>query len=170
MAQDDQREVVVNSLRYVDALPRLIENYNRTFHKSIGMPPEKANVSNADDVWNRLYEKRLSPKKTRKARLRVGDRVRLNKRHRPFKKGYLPGWTEEVFKISKVRRSTVPTYNVTEWDGTPVKGTFYEEDLQRVWVSDESLFRVEKVLRRKTDAVLVRWKGWPAKYDSWISK
>ena len=159
-----------NTLRYVDALPRLINTYNLTYHKSVGMPPEKVNVSNADEVWNRLYVKRLSPKKTRKARLRVGDCVRLNKRHRPFKKGYLPGWTEEIFKISKVRRSAVPTYRVTELDGTPVKGTFYEEDLQRVRVSDESLFRIEKVLKRKKDAVLVRWKGWPAKYDSWIAK
>ena len=98
----------------------------------------------------------------------MGDRVRLNKKHCPFKKGYLPGWTEEVFVVTHVRRHPVVTYRLSEWDGTPIKGTFYEPDVQKVQVSDDSLFRVEKVLKRKGRNVLVRWKGWPAKYDSWI--
>ena len=67
-----------------------------------------------------------------------------------------------------LRRHPVVTYRLSEWDGTPIKGTFYEPDVQNVQVSDDSLFRVEKVLRRKGRNVLVRWKGWPSKYDSWI--
>ena len=99
---------------------------------------------------------------------RVGDRVRLNKKHRPFKKGYLPGWTEEVFVVTHVRRHPIVTYGLSEWSGRPIKGTFYEPDVQKVQVSDDSLFRVEKVWKRKGRNVLVRWKRWPAKYDSWI--
>ena len=98
----------------------------------------------------------------------MGDCVRLNKKHCPFKKGYFPGWTEEVFVVTYVRRHPVVSYLLSEWDGTPIKGTFYEPDVQKVQVSDDSLFRVEKVLKRKGRHVLVRWKGWPAKYDSWI--
>ena len=70
--------------------------------------------------------------------------------------------------VTHVRRHPVVTYRLSEWDGTPIKGTFYEPDVQKVQVSDDSLFRVEKVLKRKGRKVLVRWKGWPAKYDSWI--
>ena len=81
---------------------------------------------------------------------------------------YLPGWTEEVFVVARVMRGVVPTYKINEWDGTPLKGPFYEEDLQKVRVND--LFRVEKIVKRKGDKVLVRWKGWPDKYDSWIEK
>ena len=43
-------------------------------------------------IWNRLYKKRL--RKRARPKLRVGDKVRLNKKHRVFQKGYLPGWTE----------------------------------------------------------------------------
>ena len=50
-----------------------------------------------------------------------------------------------------------------------MKGTFYEADLQNVHVSNDALFRIEKVLKRKKDPVLVKWKGWPDKYNSWIS-
>lgn len=63
----------------------------------------------------------------------------------------------------------VVTYKLTEWDGTPIKGTFYEQDLQKVLVRDDALFRVDKVLKRKDNKVLVAWKYWP-KYDSWIWK
>jgi len=62
--------------------------------------------------------------------LKKGDMVRLNKIHRTFEKGYLLGWTEEVFLVDKVK--PFPAYKLTEWDGTPVEGTFYEEDLQKV--------------------------------------
>ncbi|CAH3173600.1 unnamed protein product [Porites lobata] len=37
--------------------------------------------------------------------------------------------------------------------------TFYEEDVQKVVLPDEALFRVEKVLKRKGNQVFVAWKG-----------
>ena len=70
--------------------------------------------------------------------------------------------------MSGLKKGPLPLYKVVEWDGTPIEGTFYEQDLQKVQVDDHSLFRVDKVLKRKKRQVLVRWKGWPSKYDSWI--
>ena len=57
-----------------------------------------------------------------------------------------------------------------EWDGTKVEGTFYSQDLQKVTVEDDDLFRINKIVKRKGDKVLVRWKGWPDKYDTWLNK
>ena len=119
------------------------------------------------EVWDKLYGQRLD-QKTPPLKFQVCDRVRLNKKHRPFKKSYLPGWTDEVFVVTHVRRHPVVTYRLSEWDGAPIKGTFYEPDVQKVQVSDDLLFLVEKVLKRKGRNVFVRWKVWPAKYDSWI--
>ena len=118
-------------------------------------------------MCKRLYEKRLKGKRSQ-PKFKVGDRVRLNKIHRPFEKGYLPGWTEEVFVVHRVVPGSVPTYKIREWDDTPVQGTFYDADLQKVYVSD--VFRIEKVLKRQKDRLLVKWKGWPDKYNSWIAR
>ena len=64
--------------------------------------------------------------------------------------------------MSKVRLDgNVVAYKVSEWDDTPIKGTFYEEDLQKVTTADDDLFRIDSIVKRKKDTVLVRWKGWP---------
>ena len=154
-----------NTLKYLGALPQLINTYT-TYHRSIGMKPLEVKPSNELKVWKRLYK--TTQQRVKLLKLCKGDKVRLNKKHRPFKTEYLPGWTEEVFLVTKVRRRPIPSYKVSEWDGTPIKGTFYEQDLQKVQADDDSLFRVEKILKRKKGQVLVRWKGWPSKYDSWI--
>ena len=157
-----------NTLKYGEALQAVVRDYNRTPHSSIGMAPDGVTIANSAQVWDRLYGKRL--KRTQRVHLKVGDRVRLNKKFRTFKKSYLPGWTEEVFIVDRVKPGPVPTFRNTEWDGTPIEGTFYTQDLQKVQVSDDDLFRVEKVIRRKGTKLFVRWKGWPDKYDSWIDK
>jgi len=157
-----------NTLRFDDALQDVVDGYNATPHRSIGMAPDRVTWKNEAKVWQRLYGKRLNAPQTR-ARLKVGDRVRLNKIHRPFGKGYVPGWTEEVSVVHRVIEGSVPTYKIREWDDTPVKGTFYHEDLQQVHASDDALFRIEKVLKRQKGRWLVKWKGWPDKYNSWIA-
>ena len=133
------------------------------------MAPSKVTSSNQEEVWNNLYAKRLNAKHLN-PKFKVNDRVRLNKKFRTFKKGYLPGWTEEVFIVSRFVPGSVVTYKIKEMDDTPLEGTFYSQDLQKVTVSDDDLYRVEKVLKRKRNKLLVHWKGWPDKYDSWIDK
>ena len=60
------------------------------------MAPHQVTPNTVPEVWDKLYAQRLD-QKTPPPKCRVGHRVHLNKKHRPFKKGYLPGWTEEVF-------------------------------------------------------------------------
>lgn len=156
-----------NTLNFVPVLPALVKSYNRSYHRSIKMAPDQVTLANSEQVWENLYGKAM---KRKVGTLKVGDRVRLNKKFRPFKKGYLPGWTEEVFVVRQVNKGTIPNYKIEEWDGTPLEGTFYEQDLQKVTVTDDNIFRIEKIVKRKGNKVLVNWKGWPVKYNSWIEK
>ena len=45
-----------NTLRFVDVLPKLVQQYNDTYHRSIGMAPAKVTPWNVQDVWHRLYD------------------------------------------------------------------------------------------------------------------
>lgn len=72
--------------------------------------------------------------------------------------------------MDKKLDSFVPSYKIKEYDGTPVKGTFYEEELQKVNMGEDSFFRIEKVLKKKDGKALASWKGWPSKYDSWVNQ
>jgi len=51
--------------------------------------------------------------------------------------------------------------------GTPINGSFYEEELQKV--KDKNAFLVEKILNRKNNQVLVKWSGFDSSHNSWIS-
>jgi len=97
---------VKNTLTFVPVLQDLVRGYNRSYHRSIKRAPDQVTLANSEDVWETLYGK--TKRKQRRPSLNVGDRVRLNKKFRPFKKGYLPGWTEEVFVICRVRPGKVP--------------------------------------------------------------
>ena len=64
----------------------------------------------------------------------------------------------------------VVTYKLTECNGTPIKGKFYESDIQKVVLPDDALFRIDQVLKRKGNQVFVSWKGWPKEYNGWMRK
>ena len=85
-----------NTLKYMDVVQDLVEGYNGTPHRSIGMAPRDVTPENEDKVWMKLYG---GKHKLKKPAFATGDRVRMAQKTRPFKKGYLPGWTEEVFVV-----------------------------------------------------------------------
>ena len=75
-----------------------------------------------------------------------------------------------MFVVRKVLPVMTTTNKMEEFDDTPLQGTFYAWDLQKLQLDESSYFRVEKVLKRQKDKLYVKWKGYPAKYNSWIHK
>ena len=109
-----------NTLNFVPVLQSLVKGYNRSYHCSIKMAPYQVTEANSSEVYANLYKN----KKVKKPSLKVGDCVRLNEKFRLFKKGYLPGWTEEVFVIQESIPGPVPTYKLEEWDEHRSKARF----------------------------------------------
>jgi hypothetical protein len=103
----------------------------------------------------------------------VREQVRISKAiRRTFKKGYLPNWTEEVFTITKRVLRRPPVYKIADFDDEELKGTFYEQELQRVNKTDSDFYRVEEILRsrmrNKRKEYFVKWLGYPDKFNSWV--
>ena len=157
-------------LTYDDVLPEMVESYNRTVHRSIGMPPSEVTWANQTTVSKRLYG-RKGP--TRSCRFLPGDRVRLSKTRRTFKKGYLPNWTEELFTVVKCIETRPPVYVVKDDHGEIVEGTFYAEELQKV-IKKDNIYKIETVLKKRKKGrrvqYLVKWLGYPESFNSWIFK
>ena len=71
-------------------LNKLVDEYNNTYHHSIGKNP-----INAD--WSALTEE--IDKNLKSPKLKVGDRVRITKYKNIFSKDYAENWSIEIFVI-----------------------------------------------------------------------
>ena len=142
---------------YINILPNLLSRYNNTKHRGIGITPAEASM----DVQP-VFKKEV-PHPT--PRFQLGDEVRIAVSKRHFEKGYTPNWTEEVFVIHQVLPTHPVTYRIRDLLDEPIVGTFYEQQLQK---TSQTKFRIEKVLRKRPGQSLVKWKGYPTKFNSWV--
>ena len=154
--------------RYVDVLNDLLHSYNRTFHRTIKMSPSEVNRNNESEIRKTIYK----PKQKPKWLLNLGDRVRISKTRRQFKKGYLPNWSDELFTVAVRHPTDPPTYEIDDYDKERVKGKFYELELQKVSKTDD-VYKVESILktrnRKGRKEYFVKWFGYPDKFNSWVS-
>ena len=160
---------VNNNTVYFDKVDKLVNDYNNTKHSSVKMTPvEASEKKNESKVWSNLYANLIYTKPGKPA-FAIGDKVRISKYKRKiFDKGYTPNWTEEIFLIDKGLPTKPGTHSIVDLMGEPIKGSFYEQELQR---AKQQTFRIEKVIRRdnKKKMALVKWSGYPDKFNSWVS-
>ncbi len=115
--------------KYVDILQNVIDNYNRTPHRSIGMAPIKVNRSNRDQVFKKLYP---NQEIAIKPRLEVGDKVRIAKSTTIFEKGYTRKWSIDIYTIVSAKsKGGVDYYKVEDESGNilPRQRYYYELNL-----------------------------------------
>ena len=143
-----------NANKYTDVLENFVDKYN-TRHSSIKMTPVEAKKkTNAITVYRNLY-----PDLTRRpmrAKFKIGNKVRIQKKKGFFEKGFTPNWTEEVITVSKVKRTDPITYKITDYNDEEVQGTFYEQELQK---TSQEVFRIEKVLKKGKTTSLVNGRA-----------
>ena len=169
--------------RYIDVLNSMVNSYNRTWHSGIQSEPINVNKKNERKLWWQMYwpkfdKKEDERKKKKRSRKRlfaykVGDKVRISHLKSAFLREYDNKWSYEIFKIiRRYVRQDQPIYVISDWFGEKIEGTFYQRELQKV-DTNQKPWRVEEVL--DTDGVgrnrryLVKWLGWPKKFNSWIS-
>ena len=114
---------------------------------------------------------------TSNKKIKVDEAVRISRAKNVFEKGYVPNWTEEIFKVKKVQPANEAgaprrVYKLEDWLGEQIQGQFYPEEVQRVIRRGDKEFHIEKILQTKKTGGrtkhLVKWLGLPAKFNSWI--
>ena len=79
----------------------------------------------------------------------MGDRVRITMQKRPLRKGYLGDWSLEIFVIKSPLPTVPVTYQLVDLVGQPIKGTFYEQELQKVSKFDDEHFHIDCILKTR---------------------
>ena len=129
--------------RWVDMLPKLISEYNHKEHAGIGRRPIEV-------VQGMKPLLKVEKSVRRMPAFELGDKVRISRVKRVFEKGYLPNWSYEVFTVvgRRIPYDGDPvTYTLEDGLGERIKGSFYEEEMQKAKYGEIQL--VEKVLEQR---------------------
>lgn len=164
-----------NTNKYIDKVQEIVDSYNDSKHRSIGMSPRLVNKQNEDIVRERLFGvDSLSP--ATKPKFSVNDTVRISINKRPtFDKSYTPNYVYEHFTIAEVLPGSPNMYKLKEEDGTLLGGRYYGKELIRVIKPKDSYFKIEKIIKTRKVKVgkryikeyLVKFVGFSDKYNSW---
>ena len=111
-----------------------------------------------------------SREKPQKQKFKVGDKVRVWKYHRTFKRGYDSNFTDEYFTIYKVLKNLpVIRYQLKDYNGDVIVGNYFQEEL--VLYTPSNFYKLNIIDEKgsgKNKKLLVHWEGWPDTYNQWI--
>jgi len=158
--------------KWIDIIDKLVSSYNNSYHRSIKTAPINVTYENEQAIRTILY----GDEKSKKSHLVEGDYVRISMHRQPFVKGYLPQWSEEIFKIYKVmKRKSEPLYSIKDLQDDEIEGTFYEKELQKIHFDPDRSFIIETILKKRKGPngkvqVLVKWLGYVEKFNEWVDQ
>ena len=113
--------------KYMHKLPQFFTTSNCRRNSSIDMRPNTVKISDFMSIFTvkplREYKKPV---------FKTGDRVRISKNDLPFRKGYKPQFTREVFEIVAIATRKRPTYTIKEEQDEIIQGKFYQKELIKV--------------------------------------
>ena len=157
-----------NNTVWYNILQKLIKFYNIRYHNTIKIKPIGVNKTNEKYIKNNFYTYDITNKKPK---YKTNDVVRISlKRRQLFDKptGNIK-WSEELFKVYKINKSNVITYQLKDMNDEIIKGVFYEKELQ-LTKNITGEYIIEKILKTKGNNIFVKWRGYSNNFNSWIDK
>jgi hypothetical protein len=109
--------------KYYTKLQAFVKTINTRVNRSIRMAPK--DVTNNDAV--KLIA--MKPQEKFKPSFRVGDYVRAVIPDQPFRKGYKPQFSRQIYKVHKISTTSPVTYILIDKDKKQLPGRFYERQL-----------------------------------------
>ena len=159
-----------NTTEWVSVLPKIINSINNSVCRVTGMKPNDINPKNAGEVWDRLYKEYLERARTPK--YKVDDNLRISLAKPIFEKGYLPTFSDEIFRISTASKANPNYYTLVDYNKEPVLGRFYNEELVKTIEDEATTYRIEQIYKTRIKngikEIQVKFIGYPEKY--WIKQ
>ena len=117
-------------------------------------------------MWFQCWEYNEDSKE-KEPKFKVGDRIRISKYKTIFAEEYIQNRSEEVFIINKIKNTAPWRYVISDLNGEPITGSFYEKELKK---TNQEKFRIEKIIKRKGGKLYVKWKRYDKSFNTWIDK
>lgn len=81
-------------------------------------------------------------------KFKINDKVRITHLRRLFQREYDQKWTGEIFRVSsRFRSQGIPVYKLKDFADESIYGTFYAQELQKVNKDDNSIWKIDKILK-----------------------
>ncbi|KAL3114280.1 hypothetical protein niasHT_012913 [Heterodera trifolii] len=131
-----------NTYTWIEVVQDIVRAINHSPNSSIGMRPADVNFKNAEALRQKLHNAAENVVR-RQPRYRVGDRVRIEKYKHVFQKGYLPRFTNELFKVAEVHTERSPVvYRLRDDHNEIISGTVEQQFVQVEWQTGSTV-RIE---------------------------
>lgn len=159
-----------SSHKWINILPALLHEYNHTKHRTTKMKPiDVINSKENEQLLLRTVYKNTIIFDENQPKFKIADKVRISKYKGVFEKGYMPGWTTEIFQISSIQHTEPTTYVLKDLQNNVIRGAFYAEEIQRV--AHPNVYLVEKIIRRRGNHhFYVKWLGFDSTHNSWVHR
>ena len=134
-----------NNTVWHNILPELIKTYNNRYHSTIKMRPKNFNKLNEKHMKNTVYDYDITNKKPK---FKIDDLVRISLKRRTLfdKPSANIKWSEQLYKIYKINKSNVITYQLKDMNDEIIKGRFYKKELQ-LTKNNIGVYIIEKILK-----------------------
>jgi len=163
-----------SSNRWIDCIQQAMEIYLNRKHTTIKMSPLQAEKPENENLVRKHlfnYFSRNSRLKPQKQKFQIGDKVRVWKYHRTFKRGYDKNFTDEYFTIHKVFKNLpVIRYQLKDFKENKIVGNYFQEEL--VLFTPKDFYKINIIDEKgsgKNKKLLINWDGWPDSYNEWIA-
>ena len=153
-----------NNTIFYNIIDDLVNEYNNKYHSTMKMSPIEGSKKINEKKIRNIYNFDIIKKP---GKFKIGDRLSLEKNI--FEKSYETNWTEEIFEIYDIKYSNVPYYYLKDLNGEKIKGSFYEQELQKTNFKKDDLYIIEKVLKTKNDKAYVKWRNYNSLFNSWVN-
>ena len=160
------------SKNIIDILDDVVKTYNNRGHRMLAKKSPQFSEDNPNSSLiashNKKYLDRVNKYK-RRPKFKIGDKVRVKKSKDVFAKHYDTHFNDEYYKIIEIiKHFPITMYRIESLDRVGedknILGLWYDYQLQKV---DQNEHRINQVLRRRGNRVLVSWRGFGPEFNSW---
>ena len=95
--------------KWIDILPTITKKYKNKVHSSTKLTPIQASLKKNESY---VYKNLLDKRKTIKPIFQLNDLVRTADLRKTFSKGDTTNWSYKLYKITEIRKDTVPAYKI----------------------------------------------------------